>query len=285
MAVDARARRVAPAKVNLTLHLRDRRADGLHLLESLVVFPRIGDVVRAEPAAGLSLSVDGPFGADLPADGDNLVLRAAEVLARRHGIVRGAALHLEKNLPVASGIGGGSSDAAAALDILSELWGVAAPPDLALNLGADVPVCRAAPRAQMMSGIGETLRPAPPLPDHWMLLVNPLAGVSTAAVFAGVADPRPPLPPAPPEEGFADFAALAAWLRTQRNDLQASASAICPPIDRVLDALGDAPITRMSGSGATCFALYPGEAEATAAAARLRAGTSWWVAAAPMISA
>ncbi len=274
--------RLAPAKVNLTLHLCGRRSDGYHLLDSLVVFPVLGDRLEVRPAPGLSLEVSGPFaGALTPAPDNNLVLRAARALAGRQGVRDGAALHLVKALPVASGIGGGSSDAAAALALLSRLWDVPVPDDLALSLGADVPVCRAAPRPMRMQGIGERLTPAPPLPACWLVLVNPGVAVPTGAVFAGVSDRNPPAPPPLPEAGFAGFDEFAGWLATQRNDLQAPAVAICPQVGEVLDALAGAPLARMSGSGATCFALCATEASADALAARLRrARPGWWVAAA-----
>lgn len=282
-AANAPVERLAPAKVNLTLSLCGQRADGYHLLESLVVFPRMGDVVSAEPAEGLSLAIGGPFSDAISNGADNLVLRAAEVLAAHHGIRGGAALHLSKNLPVASGIGGGSSDAAAALNALSEMWGVHIPDGLALRLGADVPVCCAAPAPHVMSGIGEQLVAAPCLPEFWIVLVNPMVGVPTGAVFAGVADKNPPRPPSPPPEGFPTFDDLVVWLSTQRNDLQPAAEAICPSITQVLEALADAPLARMSGSGATCFAIYPDRTSADAAADRVRSASSWWVAAAPVI--
>jgi len=272
----------APAKVNLFLHLCGRRTDGYHLLDSLAVFPALGDRLLAEPASGLSLALAGPFGAALGSNADNLVLRAAAGLARGTGC--GAALRLEKWLPVASGIGGGSADAAAALRLLSRLWGRAVPRGLALSLGADVPVCLAG-RSARMQGIGEVLSPAPPLPDFWMVLANPMQAVATARVFAALtcreAPPGPPLPAA----GFADFAALTGWLAATRNDLQTPAIACCPPIGRVLEAPSDAPLTRMSGSGATCFALWPDAAGAVAQAEALRrAEPGWWVAAAPVMS-
>ena len=283
MAADAAApalSRPAPAKVNLTLHLRGRRPDGYHLLDSLVVFPEIGDRLEARPAPGLSLRVSGPFAAGLPDGPGNLVLRAGAALAAHHGVRDGAALHLVKNLPVSSGIGGGSSDAAAALDLLARLWDVPVPDGLALSLGADVPVCRAAPRPMRMQGIGERLEPAPPLPEFHLVLANPGVAVPTAAVFAGVADRDPPPPPPLPAAGFADFAAFAGWLATQRNDLQAAAMAICPAVGEVLAALSEAPVARMSGSGATCFAVAGTAAEAGALAARLRAARpDWWIAA------
>lgn len=281
-----RISRLARAKVNLTLHLCGRRPDGRHLLESLVVFPEIGDDLSAVAAPETSLRLSGPFGAALAADPGNLVLGAASALAALAGgapdAVPGAALHLVKNLPVASGIGGGSADAAAALDLLSELWDVPVPEGLALALGADVPVCRAAPQAMRMRGIGERLTPAPPLPRFWLVLVNPGIAVATGAVFAGVADPHPPAPPEMPARGFPDLPAFTGWLATQRNDLEAPARALCPAIGEVLAALSAAPLARMSGSGATCFALLPDRAGATALAATLRrARPDWWVAAAP----
>lgn len=286
MAAEAAAHplaRLAPAKVNLSLHLRGRRPDGYHLLDSLVVFPAIGDRVEARPADGLSLEISGPFAGDVSHGADNLVLRAATALAGRHGVDRGAALHLIKALPVASGIGGGSSDAAAALELLGRLWKVAVPDDLALSLGADVPVCRAAPIATRMQGIGERLSPAPPLPGFWLVLANPSLAVPTRAVFAGVRDPDPPPPPEPPRSGFADFRAFAAWLATQRNDLEAPAASLCPAIRVVIEALAEAPVARMSGSGATCFAVLETEPEAAAIVERLRrAAPDWWVAAAPV---
>ncbi len=200
----------APAKVNLYLHLCGRRADGYHLLDSLAVFPAIGDRLSATPGQGLSLQIGGPFGGGLTADPDNLVLRAARALAEAHGLAPVAALRLEKHLPVASGIGGGSSDAAAALRLLSRLWGVAIPDRLAVRLGADVPVCLGAPESRLMAGIGEQLSPAPPMPGFWMVLANPDVAVATGAVFAAVEQgENPPGPPPPP---LADFAALTGWL-------------------------------------------------------------------------
>jgi 4-diphosphocytidyl-2-C-methyl-D-erythritol kinase len=272
---------LAPAKVNLSLHLCGRRPDGYHLLDSLVVFPAVGDLLAAEPASTLSLTVRGPFAEGLSTGADNLVLRAADSLARHHGVAAGAALRLTKNLPLASGIGGGSSDAAAALRLLSRLWGVPVPEGLALALGADVPVCCAAPRAMRMQGIGERLSPAPRLPPFWLVLANPLSAVPTGAVFAGVRDRNPPSAPAAPDRGFDDFDAFVGWLAQQRNDLQESAAALCPAIGEVLAALFDAPVARMSGSGATCFAVVENEARANALADRVRL-RGWWAVAAPV---
>lgn len=274
----------APAKINLFLHLRGRRADGYHLLDSLAVFPALGDRLTAAVALSLSLDLDGPFAAGLMAsEPENLVLRAARALAAAHGRAAGAALTLEKNLPVASGIGGGSADAAAALRLLSRLWGVPVPEGLALSLGADVPVCLEAPQPRLMAGIGEWLAPPPPLPGFWLVLANPGVAVATGAVFAAVTRRDMPPGPALPERGLKDAAALAGWLAAQRNDLEPAATAVCPVIAEVLASLADAPLARMSGSGATCFALHPGQAQAEAQAARIRAAEpGWWVAAAPV---
>lgn len=273
---------LAPAKVNLTLHLNGRRPDGYHLLDSLVVFPRLGDHLSVERASGLSLSLSGPFGNGLSTGEDNLVLQAAEKLATRTGVTQGAALHLEKSLPVASGIGGGSTDAAAALALLSRLWGVDVPEDLALSLGADVPVCRAAPTAQRMQGIGERLSAIAQMPGLWLVLVNPMVGVPTGAVFAGVKDRNPPPGPPMPDQGFPSFAALRDWLAASRNDLQAPAIEVCPQIGEVLDALAPAPLARMSGSGATCFAIMETEGAASHLADEIRTRTGWWVATGPV---
>ncbi|MEO0999614.1 MAG: 4-(cytidine 5'-diphospho)-2-C-methyl-D-erythritol kinase [Pseudomonadota bacterium] len=284
MAADAPApgpvEELARAKVNLTLHVTGRRSDGYHLLDSLVVFPEIGDLVVAEPAATLSLSVTGPFGMGLGTGGDNLVLRAAE------GIGRTAALRLEKRLPVAAGLGGGSADAAAAVRALARLGGDAAPAaETLVTLGADVPVCLAS-RAARMRGIGERLSPSPPLPPHWLVLVNPGVPVPTVAVFGAMASRENPGMTLP-EAGFRDLAAFAEWLAAQRNDLEPAALSVAPGIGPVLAALraqAGARLVRMSGSGATCFGVFAGEATALAAAERLRAAEpGWWVAAGPVV--
>lgn len=273
----------APAKINLFLHLRGRRADGYHLLDSLAVFPALGDRLSAAPAAALTLTLEGPFGAALAAEPDNLVLRAARALAGAHGRAPGAALRLDKRLPVAAGIGGGSADAAAALRLLSRLWGGVVPAGLAAGLGADVPVCLSAPQPRLMAGIGERLTPPPPLPGFWLVLANPGQALATSAVFAAVARRDAPPGPPLPDRGLDAFAALTGWLAAQRNDLQAAAATLCPAIAEVLEALSDAPLARMSGSGATCFALHEDRAGAEAQAARLgRARPGWWVAAAPV---
>jgi len=271
----------APAKVNLALHVIGRRADGYHLLDSLVVFAGVGDTVRAEDAPELSLTLDGPMAAGLAVEGDNLVLRAARFLG-----VAGAALRLTKRLPVASGIGGGSADAAATIRALCRLSGRALPePAATAGLGADVPVCLAG-RPARMSGIGEVLADLPPLPPVWLVLANPGVAVPTPAIFAAL-DRRdnPPLPAMP---DLPTARALANYLATCRNDLEPPARALQPVIGTVLEALAAQPgclMARMSGSGATCFGLFEAEADARTAADAIRVRQpGWWVAATPVLS-
>lgn len=263
----------APAKVNLYLHVTGKRADGYHLLDSLAVFPAVGDKITVEAAPTCTLDLCGPFGASLTSEPDNLLLRAARALAPE----RGAHLRLEKNLPVASGIGGGSADAAATLRALSRLWGLKPEnlSDLALQLGADVPVClRSVPTR--MQGIGEILAPAPRLPHFGMVLVNPGVAVPTPAVFktrTGGFTPAPRLPGC-----WADATAMAADLARCTNDLQDAAIALEPVIATVLATLSALPgalLARMSGSGATCFALFANEAAATTAAQQI-SQKEWW---------
>lgn len=272
--------RVARAKVNLCLHVTGRRPDGYHLLDSLVVFPATGDRIVAERSATLSLTVEGPFASDLPADGDNLVLRAAALMPQSP-----AALRLEKNLPLAAGLGGGSADAAATLLALSALSGAPLPAAAqVLALGADVPVCLKG-RPARMQGIGEVVSDIPALPPGWCVLANPRVACPTPQVFAGLAERNnPPLPPLP--DRFADMDALAGWLRTTRNDLEAPAIALRPVIAEVLSAIaatGGCLLARMSGSGATVFGLYASEVQALAAAGEIRSlHPAWWVVAAPL---
>jgi 4-diphosphocytidyl-2-C-methyl-D-erythritol kinase len=265
----------AAAKINLTLHVTGQRADGYHLLDSLVCFAGAGDVVSASPAPDLTLRITGAEGAALSGEPDNLVLRAARAMGQR------AALVLDKRLPPASGIGGGSADAAATLRVLARLTGAPLPDAAAvLRLGADVPVCLAG-RVCRMQGVGEVLAPAPPLPPVWAVLANPRVAVPTPQVFAALtARDNPPMPDRLPD--WPDAAALAAWLASQRNDLEPAAIAIAPAIAGTLAALAAAPgalLARMSGSGATCFALFASAAAAQAAALGL-ARPGWWVAAA-----
>ncbi len=277
----------APAKVNLYLHVTGRRADGYHELDSLIAFAGVGDTVTVGPADDLSLAVDGPFADRLPPAPDNLVLRAARRLARAAG-VGAAAITLTKRLPVASGLGGGSADAAATLRALARLWDLPADDgrlkDLALGLGADVPACLGGTCA-FVGGIGERLRPAPPLPPAWLVLANPGVPLATAAVFAGRAGAFSR--PGPFDDVPADAPGLAALLAARRNDLTEAATARAPAVGEALAALeaeAGSLLARMSGSGATCFALFAGAGEAHAAAKRIAtAHPGWWVAAAPLL--
>jgi 4-diphosphocytidyl-2-C-methyl-D-erythritol kinase len=254
----------APAKINLCLHVTGQRPDGYHLLESLVAFADVGDWVTLEPASAPSLTVTGPRAAGVPEDGTNLCLRAAG------GV--GVAITLEKHLPAAAGIGGGSADAAAVLRGLAEL-GLSADVDPA-KLGADVPVCMLS-SAAVMGGVGETVQPVA-LPPLNAVLVNPGIAVPTAMVFAElITKQNPAMQPVP---DAADAGTLTHWLGTQRNDLEPPARAGTPEIDAVLAALDDAILARMSGSGATCFGIYADAPTASAAAARIRqANAGWWV--------
>jgi len=277
----------ARAKVNLYLHVTGRRPDGYHLLDSLAVFAGASDAVSVAPAvgpgsgpgSGLSLVLHGPEAGGLAAERDNLVLRAARELEAAAGRpLPGAALRLEKRLPVASGIGGGSADAAAALRLLDRFWGLgfgaARLEAIAARLGADVPVCVAS-RPAVMSGVGEVLRPAPVLPAFGMVLANPRVAVATPDVFAARVGPFSA--PAALPGGWGDAAALAAALRGLRNDLETPAVALCPPVAGVLAALRALPgalMARMSGSGATCFALFSDGVAAARAAGGLPA--TWW---------
>jgi 4-diphosphocytidyl-2-C-methyl-D-erythritol kinase len=275
----------APAKLNLYLHVTGKRDDGYHLLDSLIAFADVGDEIKARDAAdgSLTLAVKGPFAKDLADEADNLVLRAARRLRAAAGIKSGAHMVLEKRLPVASGIGGGSADAAAALKALSRLWGVemaeAEMRALALELGADVPICWVGKPA-FVGGIGDEIDPAPALPAVPMVLVNARVPVSTPAVFKArtgdfaAADPFKETP--------IDAAHLAYLLKSRDNGLTAAACALCPPVASVLkalDATQDPLLVRMSGSGGTCFALYETEDAALAAAELLYdAEPEWWVA-------
>jgi 4-diphosphocytidyl-2-C-methyl-D-erythritol kinase len=265
----------ARAKINLALHVTGRRDDGYHLLDSLVAFAGIGDQITAEPAPSLSLHLTGPQSAGL-SNTDNLVLRAARAL---HPSL-GARITLDKHLPVASGIGGGSADAAATLHALSDLWSLPLPgTDALLGLGADVPVCLSGQPARMQ-GIGEQISLVT-LPHVHIVLANPGVAVPTPQVFAALqARTNPGLDPLP---DLPNATALADYLRTQRNDLQLAACTIAPAIATTLAALQSQPdclLARMSGSGATCFGLFVSHTTANDAAASLQSRhPTWWIAA------
>jgi 4-diphosphocytidyl-2-C-methyl-D-erythritol kinase len=285
----AEVRRAAAAKLNLYLHVTGRRPDGYHLLDSLIAFAGVHDTVVARPSDDLTLAIEGPRAAGLTADDSNLVLRAARRLREAARSRAGAAMTLIKRLPVASGIGGGSADAAAALRALHELWGLDLPDsrlaEIALSLGADVPVCLAG-RAAFIGGIGEQIAPAPALPAAFVVLANPGVAVSTPEVFA--ARQGSFSEPGRFRDTPRDVAALASALALRRNDLMNAALSLCPAVGRVVGALTRLPgcrLARMSGSGATCFGLFEQEAYAECAATDLRnAEPGWWVAAAPLLA-
>jgi len=269
---------IARAKVNLALHVLGRREDGYHQLDSAVAFADTGDVleVSATPGSGVYLSVHGPFSAQVPAGGDNLICKAHALLASV-GPLTGVAVRLEKNLPVAAGIGGGSADAAAALRAFLQLMD--APPSglaltaIALKLGADVPVCLRQ-QACRMEGVGEVLSDLPRLPAPAIVLVNPGVACETAAVFAALGLAR----------GQAHLSAMDLTQPGQwRNDLTDPAIRVQPVIARVLDVLrrqDGLTAVRMSGSGATCFGLAASLADAERAAEAVRATQpTWWVSA------
>jgi 4-diphosphocytidyl-2-C-methyl-D-erythritol kinase len=259
------ARDIAPAKLNLALHVRGRLPDGRHAIETVFAFCTDGDRLSAELADEISLAVSGPFAPDLDAVDDNLVWKAAHALRAAASVEAGAALLLDKRLPVASGLGGGSADAAAALRLLTSLWQIDPrhAEEVAPTLGSDVPACLLSIAARG-EGPGDQLTPIdlPGLSNTPVLLVNPRAALSTAEVFArwdGV-----------------DRGPLGDW-RQGRNDLEAAATASVPAIATVLAWLGVQPgayLCRMSGSGATCFALFDSEAARDSAADAVP--REWW---------
>ncbi len=278
---------LAPAKLNLFLHVGAPTADGYHPLCSLMAFADVGDRLSTFEAEALALTLGGPFGRELAGEGDNLVLKAARALiAEARRPLPPIGLNLEKRLPVASGLGGGSADAGAALRLLRTVFEL--PMDdarlqaLAASLGADGAACLwGAP--VIAQGRGERLSPAPVLPPLDAVLVNPRVPVSTAEVYrrfdveGRFGDVTPPPAPA----AFEDAVELAGWLAGQRNDLEAPAIAVAPVVGTVLETLADEPETllaRVSGSGGTCFALCAGDIEAEGLAERLELmAPDWWV--------
>jgi 4-diphosphocytidyl-2-C-methyl-D-erythritol kinase len=272
----------APAKINLTLRVIGRRADGYHELESLVVFADLADILTLRPGDCTALDVSGPFAAQSGIVSDNLVLKAVASLSQRVSGLKAGHFMLGKNIPVAAGIGGGSADAAAALRLLARANGIALDDprlmDSARAVGADVPVCLAS-KSCIMRGVGEQLSPPLDLPRLAVVLVNPGVALSTRDVFAKFtgAQGRSTLGDVP-----RDPKALVTYLETHDNDLAAPAIACAPVIETVLAELYDAPgslLARMSGSGATCFALFASAGEAAAAAWLVQNKHSeWWVA-------
>lgn len=274
---------MAPAKLNLYLHVLGRIGE-YHRLESLVVFTRFGDQLDVSPSNGLSLDIQGPFASECGPIEENLVMRAAHKLAAYAHAPAGAKMTLYKNLPVASGLGGGSSDAAAAIRLLMSLWNLdisdAKIMDVALSLGADVPVClRHSPT--LVRGMGEKLRDAPALPPLYVLLVNPAITLPTKAVFEKLNGRFGPLSQPLPLQ-ICDSKKLIRVLTSRRNDLQPAAIELAPEIQTVLDMLSSQQgclISRMSGSGPTCFGLFISAGEIAAAARAIaRDKPAYWLA-------
>jgi 4-diphosphocytidyl-2-C-methyl-D-erythritol kinase len=275
----------APAKINLALAVTGRRPDGYHLLDTIAVFSDIGDRIEVAPADTLSLEITGPFASGLSGLSDNLVTRAAGALCEAafgEGSAPGTDIRLDKQLPVASGIGGGSADAAATLRALNRLWRldwtIDRLADVGIRVGADVPMCLVS-RPLRARGIGEDIAPLPVFPALPLVLVNPGVAVSTAAVFAELAVRRSPALPGP--TGIADIAGAVAYLGGTVNDLEAPALRIAPGIDNALNALRASPgclLARMSGSGATCFGIFRNSPHAKSAETRIAsAEAGWWV--------
>lgn len=244
---------LAPAKINLALHVTGQRADGYHLLDSLVVFTNFGDRVTLDPDAPLGLSVSGPYGGGVPAGADNLILRAARLIGASRGH-----LTLEKRLPPSSGMGGGTSDAATALRLLAAAFDLPLPGTQAqMGLGADLPLCLMAPEPCRMQGLGERVDPIPAMPPLAMVLANPGVELSTPQVFRALTQRvNPPLPPIP---AFADARGLCDWLARARNDLEAPAIQALPQIAMLKDQIAAQPgclFARMTGSGASVFGIF-----------------------------
>ena len=271
----------APAKINLYLHIIGRRADGYHELDSLVGFTAHGDEIQVRQHEKLYLEINGPFGSSLQANDDNLIVRAARALARETGYRGGADITLRKNLPVSSGVGGGSADAAATLKALNLLWETGlADEDLAalgLNLGADIPVCILS-KAARMNGMGEMVSKVENLPPLGIILINPGIPISTRRVFQmhqGKFSPTVELQAIKDTEVFYEF------LARQKNDLQDLAIRMVPAIKEALDILSaetGCRLVRLSGSGATCFGLFDNEILAKASGRAISCHyPNWWV--------
>ena len=275
----------APAKINLYLHVTAKRNDGYHLIESLVAFANCGDQISAVPSGELKLTIEGQFSGDLSPNSDNLVIKAALMLAKFAGIKATGDITLTKNLPVASGIGGGSADAAATLCALIELWNISISTRnlfaLAEKLGADVPVClKGVP--SIITGIGDEIIPAPKLPKLWLVLVNPNISVSTANVFSKHQEKFSLTQPFTAKSQSVEK--LANVLSNYRNDLTTAAKLVAPIIKEVLEAAEATEnqlLTRLSGSGATCFSLFKTKNAAdTAVKQLLTKHPLWWTKAA-----
>ena len=265
-----RINELARAKINLCLHVTGQRDDGYHLLDSLVVFADIGDMITVELSDKFSLEIDGPFASGLSIQEDNLVLKAAKIFSP---YCNGAKLKLTKNLPVASGIGGGSADAAATLRAMAKLTSVDLPIDAGLSLGADVPVCLREQSCRMQ-GIGDLITPQTNIPQLAAVLIRPNVAVSTPVIFKAITDKN--------NSGIDKYKGVdfTDYLRMQRNDLETPACGYAPEINTCLNALNNqgAALARMSGSGATCFGIFDGSEAAQKAANKLSdAFPDYWV--------
>lgn len=286
MAGEGTIRIFAPAKVNLTLHILGKRADGYHDIESLTAFAQFGDGLEVCASDKLQLSVEGEFAAAAGGGDANLVLRAARLMQAKTDCTRGAAIRLEKYIPVGAGLGGGSANAAAVLHALNRLWALDVPLDTLLSwapeLGADVAMCLAA-RPTIARGIGEVLTPLPnALPEIHAVLVHPRTPLLTSDVYRALVMKDGAQPMLLTSPALQDFAQCITYLTHCRNDLQEAAMQVSPDVGRVLQALAKtiprAPLVRMTGSGACCFALYATAQEAADAAVQLQTRHSgWWV--------
>jgi 4-diphosphocytidyl-2-C-methyl-D-erythritol kinase len=272
----------APAKINLFLHVGERRSDGYHALESLVVFADVGDELLIESAHAFSLALDGPFGGKLADEQENLIAKAARALAAKASRSPNVKITLTKNLPVASGIGGGSADAAATLRGLVQFWDLKIPQielhAIAEALGSDVPACLLS-ETLWMTGRGEGIEPIPGIPPAPLVLVNPGVAVSTARIFANLKT-RVGVGQAAKPKTDLSVLALADYFKSNRNDLENPAREIAPAIDEVLKTISHsgALSTRMSGSGATCFGLFADDQSAQVAATKIAEDhPNWWV--------
>ena len=266
----------AHAKVNLALHILGQRPDGYHELDSVVAFAGIADILTIAPAEKVALSLSGPFANDLPFDKENIILKAWSLLADFAGAFLPVAFHLEKNLPVAAGVGGGSADAAATLRGLVRYFNLSIPPqelnELALRLGADVPVCLTQ-KTSRMRGIGEIITPVDIKFPPAIVLVNPRLPTLTSKVFAALALDH--------GQSFGSAIGDLGLVKDWRNDLTAPALALVPEIATVIKSLesrAEILCARMSGSGATCFGLAETLAQAQAAAKKIsQENPGWWV--------
>lgn len=280
---------LAPAKINLFLHITGKRDDGYHLLQSVMIFVDVGDEMQFSPHDSLFLDVEGPFAADMPPPHGNLVYRAAQLLAEEYKVPMRGRIILRKRLPVASGIAGGSSDAATALSGLAKLWGL---PDekerlrrIGAKLGADVPACIAR-RPVWAEGVGERVTPLQDMPALHLVLANPMVATPTPEVFRRFrARFSAPLQFSGRRKSMQEWIAD---LKLYRNDLTAAAVEVTPEIRGVLAALGDAPnchFARLSGSGATCFGVFDHAHAATAAVNKLKqAHPDWWISPAGLLA-